>query len=63
MAKFESKKLDLVVSSSEGFITFKNGGYTTTNKKEIEALRKALDVEEIGGKPTPPIIKDTPEKE
>lgn len=47
MAKFESKKPDLVVSSEDGFIKFKNGYYATTKKTEVEALRKAKNVTEI----------------
>jgi len=47
MAKFTSKKLDLVVSTENGFIKFKNGEYETTNAKEIKALEKALDAEQV----------------
>ena len=46
MAKFHSPKPDLVVSTANGFIQFKNGVYVTTDKKEIEALRKSSYVTE-----------------
>ena len=53
MAKFTSKKVDLVVSVSDGkYIKFKNGAYTATRKDEMEALRRALDVTEIKVTPT-----------
>ena len=56
MASFQSKKPDLVVSTENGFIQFKNSKYTTTIKKEIDSLKKAIDVEQIGGaKIVPPI--------
>jgi len=45
MAKYTSKKADLTVSYDGGFINFKNGVYDTTDKKQIEALEKAVDVE------------------
>lgn len=53
MAKFESKKTDLVVSCSSGSIKFIKGFYTTTKKTEIEALKKALNVSEVGAEKAP----------
>lgn len=61
MAKFQSKKPDKVVAFEGGFITFKNGSYETTNKKEIEALGKAIGVEEVGGRKAPAPKKETQE--
>lgn len=59
MAKFTSKKVDLVVSVTEGvYIKFKNGKYTATKKAEIEALRKALDVTEIKATPRARTVTD-----
>ena len=52
MAKFESDLVDLVVSTENGFITFKDGLYTTTNKKEIEALKNSKGVKELNVKTT-----------
>ena len=61
MAKFKAKMPDLVVSTDNGFISFINGLYSTTNKAEIEALKKARDVTEIKGatraKATPTVAK------
>ena len=63
MAKFKAEMLDLVVSTETGFVNFKGGFYTTTKKKEIEALKKAKDVVEIKT-PTKskPIIEKVVEK-
>ena len=59
MAKFTSKKVDLVVSISDGsYIKFKKGEYTATKKAEIEALRKALDVTEIKATPKARTVTD-----
>lgn len=53
--KFTSTIKDKVVSSENGFITFKNGSYETTDKKEIKALEKAKSVVKVGGRTaTPP---------
>ncbi len=57
MAKFESDMSDLVVSTDNGFIQFKDGFFTTTNKAEIEALKKAIGVKEVGGKPIKPPVQ------
>lgn len=45
MAVFKSTKLDKVVSVPSGFITFKNGLAEVSDKKDIEAMGKAKDVE------------------
>lgn len=54
MAKFKSKNLKQIVSFDGGFIHFKNGIYETTVKKEIEAIKRALNIEEIGVTKRPP---------
>ena len=58
MAKFQSIIPNQQVSFDGGFIHFKNGEYTTTDKKQIEALRKANRVEEVGAKKAPPLKQE-----
>ena len=55
MAKFECEGTpDLVVSTESGFISFKDYSYDTTNKKQIDALKKCKGVKEIGEVETKP---------
>lgn len=59
MAKFESVISDLVVSTKNGFVTFKNHILVTTNKQEVEALKNAKGVREVKATPKPNKSSDT----
>lgn len=50
--KFKSQKGKQVVTA-KGIITFRNGEYETTDKDEIELLKKAKNVSAAGGKSEP----------
>lgn len=54
--KYISRESDKVVSTKNGFVTFKDGKYETTNKDEQQSLTKAKGVRRVDAQkeePTP----------
>lgn len=54
MAKYQSKKKDLIVSGDKGVIKFIDGFFTSKNKWQEELLAKAKNVKMVG---TPPPVQ------